>query len=64
MRLRREKKTTMNIIKSTRKPPIHHNKTSSMDIDTSTNSKNIYLNKILQKNLGIQRVTIEQTIFK
>ena len=33
-------------------------------MDASSSSKNIYLNKILQKNLGIKKVTIEQTIFQ
>ena len=61
MRLRKERNIiTNNYLISSKPPPSHHNKNSSMDIPPSAKEKNIYLNKILQKNLGSQRITIDQ----
>ena len=56
MRVRRNKKNATNITKSTNENPILHNKTSSMDKRSTSKSKNIYLNKILEQNLGIQNM--------
>ena len=61
MRLRKERNIiTNNYLISSKPPPSHHNKNASMDIPPSAKEKNIYLNKILQKNLGSQRITIDQ----
>ena len=54
--MRLKKEYTKNI---TRKPPLRHNKTSSLDV-ISSKTKNIYLNKIIQNNLGPQTVNPEK----
>ena len=59
MRLKREKYISNNPPTTTKPPQSHHTKTSSMDETSSNKSKNIYLNKILQKNFETQRITIE-----
>ena len=64
MRLRREKIISSNASTAIKQPTIHHNKTASMDVNANIKSKNIYLNKILQKNLGNQKVNIDQTNFQ
>ena len=63
MRLKKGK-ITPNYATTSTKQKIHHNKTSSMDVIPSSKAKHIYLNKILQKNLGIQKVNIDQTNFQ
>ena len=64
MRVKREKISQNYIQNSSKQPKIHHIKTGSMDMISPSNSKNIYLNKILQKNLGVQRANIDQTNFQ
>ena len=64
MRLKREKITQNYATNPPKQKTIHHNKTSSMDVIPSSKAKHIYLNKILQKNLGIQKVTMDQTNFQ
>ena len=64
MRVKKEKITQNYIPYTIKQIQTHHNKTGSMDMISTSNSKNIYLNKILQKNLGNQRVNIDQTNFQ
>ena len=61
MRLNREKvKQNYKILSKKRS---NHLKTNSMDnISTSSRSKNIYLNKILQKNLAEHKISIKDNI--
>ncbi len=61
MRLTKEKIPSTYNLNSNKQTQIHHNKNSSMDMISPSKSKNIYLNKILQKNLGTQRANIDQT---
>jgi len=61
MRLTKEKIPSTYNLNSIKQTQIHHNKNSSMDMISPSKSKNIYLNKILQKNLGTQRANIDQT---
>ena len=61
MRLRKEKNIiTTTYLLSSKPPSYHHNKNASMDIPPSAKAKNIYLSRVLQKNLGSQRITIDQ----
>lgn len=64
MRLRKERNILNNnnfLISSYKAQPMRHNKNSSMDIPQSSKSKNLYLNKILQKNMDPQKANIAQT---
>ena len=64
MRFKNEKISPNYSTNPTKQKTIHHNKTASMDVIPSSKAKHIYLNKILQKNLGIQKATIDQTNFQ
>ena len=64
MRLRKERNILNNnnfLISSYKAQPMHHNKNASMDIPQNSKSKNLYLNKILQKNMDPQKANIAQT---
>ena len=63
MRLKKDKNTTTksnNNIISSKQSGVHHNKNASMDVISAAKAKSIYLNKILQKNLGSQKMCIDQ----
>ena len=62
MRLNKEKNNKQNK-KVIPKKSINHNKTSSMD-NISKKSRNIYLNKILERNLGNPKLVIDKESFK
>ena len=64
MRVKREKISQNYIKNSNKQPKIYHVKTGSMDMISTSNSKSIYLNKILQKNLGTQKANIDQANFQ
>jgi hypothetical protein len=64
MRLRKERNILNNnnfLISTYKAQPMNRNKNSSMDIPQSSKTKNLYLNKILQKNLDPQKANIAQT---
>ena len=63
MRLRKERNILNNnnfLISTYKAQPMNRNKNSSMDIPQSSKTKNLYLNKILQKNLDPQKANIAQ----
>ena len=64
MRLRKERIIPNNNFVYSSRQVVHHNKNASMDIPSNTKAKNIYLNKILQKNLGPQISSLEQSGLK
>ena len=64
MRLKREKKISTKPVTSTKPIQTHHNKTSSMDMTCIDKKQNIYLNKILQKNFGEQKLPMEPANFQ
>ena len=64
MRLKKDKITSTKPIITKRAVQAHHNKTSSMEVVPANKSKNIYLNKILQKNFGDQKLPMEPSHFK
>lgn len=66
MRLKREKYISKNPITNTTNPTtnnikIHQIKTSSMDRRNPMKAQNIYLNKVLQKNLGTEKLSQDPT---
>ena len=64
MRLKREKIISTKPVTSTKPIQTHHNKTASMDVTCIDKTKNIYLNKILQKNFGGQKLPMEPANFQ
>jgi hypothetical protein len=64
MRLKKEKNISNKPIITKKAAQAHHNKTASMDVPTVNKSKNIYLNKILQKNFGGQKLPMEPAHFR